>query len=138
MGAIHCARGASGAPHARCHPSRRRERLAWRYQYRVRSSAVSWDLPPLSEWLPPIPQPFWRIEAVLERGGSISLHPPRAPRDRWLARPVPTMARPSRGSGASFVVNSSHERSLRAGDKVIIGRGGREEGADVSRVRRSD
>jgi hypothetical protein len=34
---------------------------------------VPWDLPPLGEWLSTMPQPFWLIDAVLERGGAISL-----------------------------------------------------------------
>src|SRR4030095_14718179 len=75
MVAIHCARGASGAPQHRCYPCQRRETPILRCRFPIRSSAVSLDSPPWSEWLPSIPPPFSLFEVVLRRGGSISLQP---------------------------------------------------------------
>jgi hypothetical protein len=74
-GATHSESYAAGAPRAPCQPCRRRDTRVVRCRCRVRCSAGPSALPPDDAWLTPTLQPFWLVEAMWDRGGSISLRP---------------------------------------------------------------
>ena len=88
MGAIHYVEGAFGALRIQHHACRRRETPAWRFQCRGRRSSVPRASPPLVTRLSRTLQPFWLMQAALERGGSISLLPFRVPQGQGHIRPM--------------------------------------------------